>query len=71
MKIYHFLIISISFALLATMSCNTQKTEDQATPPPNILFAIADDASFPHMSAYGCEWVKTPAIKGFQRVKPQ
>jgi len=30
--------------------------------PPNILFAIADDASYPHMSAYGCEWVKTPAF---------
>ena len=29
---------------------------------PNILFAIADDASFPHMGAYGCTWVKTPAF---------
>jgi N-sulfoglucosamine sulfohydrolase len=29
---------------------------------PNILFAIADDASFPHMGAYGCSWVKTPAF---------
>ena len=29
---------------------------------PNILFAIADDASFPHMGAYGCAWVKTPAF---------
>lgn len=28
--------------------------------PPNILFAIADDASFPHMSAYGANWVETP-----------
>ena len=27
---------------------------------PNILFCIADDASFPHMSAYGCDWVNTP-----------
>ena len=32
---------------------------------PNILFAIADDASFPHMGAYGCSWVDTP---GFDRV---
>jgi len=30
--------------------------------PPNFLFAIADDASYPHMSAYGCDWVKTPAF---------
>ena len=27
---------------------------------PNILFAIADDVSFPHMGAYGTSWVKTP-----------
>ncbi len=32
---------------------------------PNILFCLADDASYPHMSAYGCPWVKTP---GFDRV---
>ena len=30
--------------------------------PPNILFAIADDLSFPHMSAYGTEWVQTAAF---------
>ncbi|MGJ7032519.1 sulfatase family protein [Niabella hirudinis] len=30
--------------------------------PPNILFCIADDASYPFMSAYGCSWVKTPAF---------
>jgi arylsulfatase A-like enzyme len=29
---------------------------------PNILFCIADDASYPHMGAYGCSWVKTPAF---------
>ena len=32
---------------------------------PNILFCIADDASYPNMGAYGCQWVKTP---GFDRV---
>ena len=26
---------------------------------PNILFCIADDASYPHMGAYGTKWVKT------------
>ncbi|MBI1177760.1 sulfatase-like hydrolase/transferase [bacterium] len=30
--------------------------------PPNILFAIADDQSFPHAGAYGTTWVKTPAF---------
>ena len=27
---------------------------------PNILFAIADDWSFGHAGAYGCDWVETP-----------
>jgi N-sulfoglucosamine sulfohydrolase len=39
--------------------CSEQK--EQAMPP-NILFAIADDASYPHMGAYGTDWVKTPAF---------
>lgn len=29
---------------------------------PNILFAIADDASWKHMGSYFCNWVKTPAF---------
>ena len=29
---------------------------------PNILFCIMDDASYMHMSAYGCEWMNTPAF---------
>ncbi len=29
---------------------------------PNILLAIADDASWPDMSAYGCKFVHTPAF---------
>lgn len=32
---------------------------------PNILFAIADDWSYGHASAYGCSWVDTP---NFDRV---
>ena len=30
------------------------------TKRPNILFAIADDWSFGHAGAYGCQWVDTP-----------
>ena len=29
---------------------------------PNILFCLADDASFPYMGAYGCTWIRTPAF---------
>lgn len=32
---------------------------------PNILFVIADDASYPHFGANGCKWVNTP---GFDRI---
>lgn len=32
---------------------------------PNILFCIADDASYQHFSANGCKWVNTP---GFDRI---
>jgi len=35
---------------------------------PNILLAIADDMSFPHVSAYGTRGIKTPA---FDRVASQ
>lgn len=36
-----------------------------AAQKPNILIAITIDQSYPHASAYGCKWVKTP---GFDRV---
>ncbi len=36
--------------------------ESPAAERPNILLAIADDASYPHMGAYGCPWVRTPAF---------
>ncbi|MEL7535223.1 MAG: sulfatase-like hydrolase/transferase, partial [Bacteroidota bacterium] len=50
--------------LLGTFACQSpSKTSNQK--PPNILIAIADDVSFPHMGAYGCSWVKTP---NFDRV---
>jgi len=29
---------------------------------PNILLAMADDLAWPHLSAYGCRFVSTPAI---------
>ena len=40
----------------------------QAPERPNVLVAVADDASFPHFGAYGTEWVDTPA---FDRVAEQ
>ena len=34
---------------------------------PNILFVISDDQSYPHASAYGTKWVKTPAFDRIAR----
>ncbi|EAR01930.1 sulfatase [Maribacter sp. HTCC2170] len=59
-------ISSIAF-LLIMLGCNHAKNQVES-PPPNILFCIADDATFKHMSAYGSSWVKTPA---FDRVAEQ
>ncbi|MFW5773596.1 MAG: sulfatase [Tangfeifania sp.] len=45
--------------ILFLMSCEEKQEEP---PRPNILFAIADDASWKHFGAYGCDWVETPAF---------
>ena len=52
-------LILVSAMFLLSTACNTaSEIED----PPNILFCIADDASYPFMSAYGCNWIQTPAF---------
>jgi arylsulfatase A-like enzyme len=52
--------VCLLFLVSATFGC---KNPDKPLPKkPNILFAIADDASFPHMGAYGTSWVTTPAF---------
>ncbi len=51
----------ITLIAINTISCNNDKNKKENTRP-NILFAIADDISYPHMGAYGNEWTKTPAF---------
>ena len=46
-------------ALLFAGGCNTK---NQKAPCPNILFAIADDATWKHFGAYGCKWIQTPGF---------
>lgn len=61
-------LIAVLWMFLFGMLCTGvvgAESEASAKNRPNILFCIADDASFPHMGAYGCSWVKTP---GFDRV---
>lgn len=50
--------------LLMPMRLHAENAPPKPTRP-NILFAIADDQSWPHTSAYGCPFVKTP---GFDEV---
>ena len=56
MKI-HFL----TFFILILYSCSAIDRQEQPNRP-NILFALADDASFPYMGAYGTDWIATPAF---------
>jgi uncharacterized sulfatase len=56
-------LLTAAFSVLlfiGSFSCKTNKTEEFKQP--NILFAIADDQSFPYASAYGENGVKTPAF---------
>ncbi len=50
-------IVFIAYCFIA--GC---QSENSTPKRPNILFAIADDASWKHFGAYGCDWVKTPAF---------
>ena len=58
-------ILIIALVAFCIFSCKTKQLTEER---PNILFCIADDQSFPHAGAYGCNWVKTPA---FDRVASQ
>lgn len=48
---------------ITLFACTQEKAaSEEVSKRPNILFAIADDASWKHFGAYGCNWVKTPAF---------
>ena len=47
---------------LAVPDVRPRASSAQKPSQPNILFAIADDWSFGHASAYGTTWVRTPAF---------
>jgi arylsulfatase A-like enzyme len=54
-------LLIITSILLISAECFSQTKN--AVKRPNILFCIADDASYQHMSAYGLtDWVATPAF---------
>lgn len=53
------------FPIILLVALSYCQPTQKVAPKPNILFAIADDASWKHFGAYGCDWVKT---QGFDRV---
>lgn len=52
----------MSRKLLALLLVAVPPVFASAATKPNILFCIADDASYQHFSANGCSWVQTPAF---------
>lgn len=61
MKKYFVSLVIITGFTLGAFNCKSpDKKQDHRRP--NILFAIADDQSFPHASAYGMKVFQTPAF---------
>ncbi|MEM8894921.1 MAG: sulfatase [Bacteroidota bacterium] len=59
MKLSIKLFAGLLIALLLSSCASRFKPQQRR---PNILFAIADDQSFPHTSAYGTQGINTPAF---------
>src|SRR5687767_3972446 len=54
-------LLVLSLLAMALCASSSLKLLGQPKPArPNILFCIADDASYQYMSAYGTQWVSTP-----------
>ncbi len=53
--------VSVALVVLCALFASETRADEPAKRP-NILFAIADDWSYGHASAYGSTWVKTPAF---------
>jgi len=63
---YPDVLFFLLFVSIVTLSCTQKKNGFvKGNKRPNILFCLADDASWHTFGAYGCKWVNTP---GFDRV---
>lgn len=62
MKNYSNKLLAAAVVISGAQDYITAQQKTKSDKRPNILFCISDDQSFPHASAYGCKWVKTPAF---------
>lgn len=54
---------TLTISIIAgSLFSNTLYAKKNVKEQPNILFCIADDATWLHLGAYGCNWLKTPAF---------
>jgi N-sulfoglucosamine sulfohydrolase len=56
------LVLAVTALALVSSGLPSPKTATEQASRPNILFAIADDWSYGHASAYGAKWVRTPGV---------
>ncbi len=61
-KLRRDLLIIAALAGMFFVTPSTAHCKEQVEKRPNILLAISDDQSWPHASAYGANFVKTPAF---------
>ncbi len=50
---------------LRTLTSAPLAAQSLASAPPNILFVLSDDHSYPYLGAYGANWMSTPALDRF------
>lgn len=52
----------VSLSMVSCLAVNAESPQSREEKRPNILFAIADDQSYPYASAYGTKGIRTPAF---------
>ena len=53
--------------LLKTLAVTPHLGRATESGPPNILFVLSDDHSYPYLGAYGAGWMSTPNLDRFAR----
>ncbi|WP_242120559.1 sulfatase family protein [Aestuariivivens sediminicola] len=62
MKNTRITLIALTGVIAGSILYACQSKASEPVKKPNILFCLADDATWKHMSAYGTDWIATPAF---------